>query len=885
VTSWRPLGTRVKELPLIICGPIVRRVEPQRATVFIALTAADTVTLTVCDSAGQTVGSNGGQQTVQLGDNLHVLAATATPVVGSLFAPGVVYAYQLEFQTVTTSTGKTGKDNFASAIGADLPDDLKIPLDSISYPARTVGDPNSGLPTLCLPADKLADVRMVHTSCRKAHGEMADSLPVLDTVLADATKADDPARARPQLLLLTGDQWYSDDVADSMLAQCTDAAGWLMGARKEAPPARVGGLVPDDWSPLDIYRDQSAYQLPAGALVPWRTDDHDRSRWPGVGFRGMHAFAAGYTVSSPDRCLADELTRITKEWHGKFPLHPWTLLGDKAGWAFARTYSGAANHLMLLGEFYAMALLSWSPLLWDRNPAAARVPMPYVDDLTREQFSASFHTDADKELAGKRWDKVASVRQMYAGLVATRRALANIATYMVFDDHDTTDDWFMNREWCERVLRVTEAGRKTAGNTLGVRMVRNALVSYAVFQAWGNTPERFAAGTSGAALLADLGYAKEMSDSGDLGALDELTQDQATVSNYVGVPWYLSELDGATQTSALVRSPRALTWDYSWRVGGWPFELLVTDCRTVRAYEKDKLAPPVLLDPGTGSAARPNQFARQIAGPDRTASPEVTLVVVQTPLVGVRRIETLQGLPLNTKWVFDRDQEAWGLSAKAQQGLLARLLAHNSTTIVLSGDVHYTFAQTVDYRATRPYGDAPLSTPRTGRLVQLTSSSAHNEAGDTRNGAPLAAFYSGDSLMAGNSALRFLKTGAKPTSVAALRAPEVVSILDYQKWFPSAPDWVYWTRLVSAPRSATTQASSAATTPAQHQDALMERAKLPSQTFVIGENNLCLIDFTGAHADTGSVRQTALRRPDTDQSVSTSSARYVFTVPLQYRDV
>src|SRR5262249_27699680 len=72
-----------------------------------------------------------------------------------------------------------------------------------------------------------------------------------------------------------------------------------------------------------------------------------------------------------------------------------------------------------------------------------------------------------------------------------RRALANVPTYMMIDDHDITDDWNMLRDWCDQVYK----------SPLGRRVVQNGLLAYAIFQAWGNTPEQFAAGKPGDALL------------------------------------------------------------------------------------------------------------------------------------------------------------------------------------------------------------------------------------------------------------------------------------------------------------------------------------------------------------------------------------------------
>ena len=46
------------------------------------------------------------------------------------------------------------------------------------------------------------------------------------------------------------------------------------------------------------------------------------------------------------------------------------------------------------------------------------------------------------------------------GVPRVARALANCATYMIFDDHDVTDDWNLNKKW--REPRVLEAVRAPA---------------------------------------------------------------------------------------------------------------------------------------------------------------------------------------------------------------------------------------------------------------------------------------------------------------------------------------------------------------------------------------------------------------------------------------
>src|SRR5262249_23771925 len=75
-------------------------------------------------------------------------------------------------------------------------------------------------------------------------------------------------------------------------------------------------------------------------------------------------------------------------------------------------------------------------------------------------------------------------------LPAVRRALANLATYMIFDDHEFSNSWNLTAEWVESVL----------DKPFGRRIYQNALAEYALCQGWGNTPDQFETG-AGKALL------------------------------------------------------------------------------------------------------------------------------------------------------------------------------------------------------------------------------------------------------------------------------------------------------------------------------------------------------------------------------------------------
>ena len=78
--SWIPIAERFTAFPLILSGPILRRVEPQSITVWLALKEPCTVTLRVYvkNDAGDLVG-------VPAGERLHDLALIQVPDLDDAF--------------------------------------------------------------------------------------------------------------------------------------------------------------------------------------------------------------------------------------------------------------------------------------------------------------------------------------------------------------------------------------------------------------------------------------------------------------------------------------------------------------------------------------------------------------------------------------------------------------------------------------------------------------------------------------------------------------------------------------------------------------------------------------------------------------------------------
>ena len=220
----RPPG----DWPLLICGPILRRVTPTRVSVFVATSAACTVEI-LLKTGGQEIAADSATPTRTIGAFLHVTVATAVIPQPDALTPDVVYAYDVRM-TPTAPAGppRTLADQSGLLTGT-----------------RPLGYKPGLLPTFSL-ANGQQHLHVVHSSCRKPHGGGPDALAIVDSLIAGAhnnqfiTNTVEDARRRPHQLLLTGDQIYADDVAVSLLPVLIDAGGLLLGeAVKERFPGNT----------------------------------------------------------------------------------------------------------------------------------------------------------------------------------------------------------------------------------------------------------------------------------------------------------------------------------------------------------------------------------------------------------------------------------------------------------------------------------------------------------------------------------------------------------------------------------------------------------------------------------------------------------------------
>ena len=600
--TWTPLAERLDSLPKVICGPIVRRVEHNSASVWIAFKEeVSDLRLDVFDglSSSEQRVLTGTSSTIALGDHLHVAVVTATPDGGRILQPEKIYSYNIFFGS--SSLTSPGVLNHSGNSGSGIE---KI----------TLG--NYELPTFMLPAENIDHLVIAHGSCRKPHGGSSDAIEALSKVL-DSKK--DSVLERPQQLYLTGDQIYADDVADVILFMANDAINEILGWTETLP----------------------------GPPPPDKLEYHNRSE----------------TIKNQ----------------------------------IAFTSDAAKSHLITLGEYYIMYLLAWSDVLWWTDAPEFEVVFP--GKPTEETISISGSPSTNSTHLYRCYIKETNlVGRFRQSVLSFQRVVANIATYMVFDDHEITDDWFLNREWSEDSL---------SENTLPRRVMANGMGAFAAFQGWGNLPSSFAKRAG----LPDT----EQSDYWKI--LNQLT----VIHNSAG-------LEGFTELESMVLpvvNPAQNGWKELKPVVSWEyiidfpaFSLVGLDTRTRRGFFSRK---------GAASLIVPTQFENQIPA-ERLKVPSVgninkkiNIVLSGAPVIGHTFMEEVVQ-PLFTALAGESfaDYEAWAFQGFTFELLIQRL-AYIAPVIVLSGDVHYGFSAKTEYWDERTAGQEFQ-----GTVVQLCSSAFSN---------------------------------------------------------------------------------------------------------------------------------------------------------------
>ena len=521
-------------MPQVIAGPIVRKVTSTECHIWVVTSNADSPALNL--SANEVVVSGNCQrETIRVGKYafIHLLSFTSSEP----FKDTARIGYSLSFS-----------------------DDAQ----QASWENEQRGLLYDGQSSLCFHYTETPET-ILHGSCRKPHFHSDDALAQVDVLHKNAFKKQNDF---PDLLLMTGDQIYADDVAGPMLKAIHSVIDRL-GLYHEA----LEGAVVTNTNELATH-EHGYYEREQ--LLP--------------------QIATNTVLSS-------------------------IFFGAKKKPVF--TSVNAQNHLIGSAEIIAMYLLVWSDTLWaDIN-------------IDKDGIPPKYHAIFDKEHE--------ALNGFVKQLPQVRRALAHIPTYMIFDDHDVTDDWNLTRGWEQEVY----------GNPLSKRMIGNALIGYLLCQGWGNAPKKVAP------LIAKV--QESMGESG-LNSHDEIIDD-------------LLDFD---------------QWHYRLDTAP-PIEVL--DTRTQRWRSESNMNKPSGLMDWEALC----DFQHSIIGK------ESVIVVSAAPIYGVKVIEAIQKVFTFFGKALTVDAENW-MAHKGTANVILNIFRHYKTPpdfIILSGDVHYSFVYDVRLRFRR----------------------------------------------------------------------------------------------------------------------------------------------------------------------------------------
>ncbi len=229
------------------------------------------------------------------------------------------------------------------------------------------------------------------------------------------------------------------------------------------------------------------------------------------------------------------------------------------------------------------------------------------------------------------------------GLSQVRRALAHVPVYMIFDDHDITDDWNLTRGWEEAAY----------GHPFSKQIIGNTLIGYWLCQGWGNAPGKF-----------------------DI--FNNEHQSKFTSEGLIGHMEVINDL---------------LAWDnWNYNLNTSP-KIVVLESRTQRWRSESRAGKPSGLMDWEALSELQQELIDE---------PSI-IMVSPAPIYGVKAIEAIQkvftflGLPLMV------DAENW-MAHSGTANVMLNIFKHYKTPpnfIILSGDVHYSFVYEVTHRFSR----------------------------------------------------------------------------------------------------------------------------------------------------------------------------------------
>lgn len=275
--------------------------------------------------------------------------------------------------------------------------------------------------------------------------------------------------------------------------------------------------------------------------------------------------------------------------------------GEKVGYRYTKTFTSgeADNHLISFSEYFGLHLLCWNPENWN--------------DSVYDQLGISGHR--------------------------IRRLLANTPTYMMFDDHDITDDWNINQHWQDTVQQ----------DNLTRRIVSNGLAAFFLCQGWGNNPDAY---------------------------------DTAFINN---IQQYLTNLSAPSEIDSEAFENQL------WSFHQWNFSvptspaIIALDTRTSRRHRGEGRVSGLMNDDNFTALKKLWAEAK---------TPSDLILISPSPVLGQEFLEWIQQLMTKVGKISTVDAEFW----RGDKATFNQLMATLTDTlklkrcVILSGDVHHSYA-------------------------------------------------------------------------------------------------------------------------------------------------------------------------------------------------
>ncbi len=478
----------------ILCGPIVRRVAPDEVSVWVALKTAAKIELTVWrglisfenGEIDETPVGSASLDTTQIGEFLHITVVRLSLTGDKLLDWGQLYSYNLKFTTADNVSKDLKTLNLLDKTDADGNTAVSYQVDQ--------------LPGFALPAAELKDLKIIHGSCRNNDNLFEDALSFADDIIKE-NRAD--PLTRPQQLFMSGDQIYADSVVGALLAHLIELGNQLLDNKEELP---INGAEPGEIQrrPADATHfppfirrrliDSEArfttgstanHLISFGEFVGMYLAVWSDVTWPDDIDTDMKSFERAFNEiqTTPENFRAIFRRNLFDERSGKKEVFEDAIMKK------------CLDFLLAIQDKEVLRSLLSGKGTEDKKGQARNTLKNFIDSAATPEekqktaefidylkdWIGPFYPDRDKEnneLPDKNKVKLKILKQT---LAKVRRALANISTLMIFDDHDVTDDWNLNPSWRDRVFT----------SPLGKAIVRNGMMAYALFQDWGNRADKY----------------------------------------------------------------------------------------------------------------------------------------------------------------------------------------------------------------------------------------------------------------------------------------------------------------------------------------------------------------------------------------------------------